>query len=489
MTSKEGFYASIAKSFRPDVSLIATDERLSQREKDFRFAMRCNGYFLLENGEWKFDSDATKPFVEEFKGQRVSFFGPGPTDKFFSGEIVSPELFVPAFSRQWVIDVIGKYREVDEDQAARIAFLLGGIVRHLVFQTLLWPTDKMVKIPTAVEFAARMTVLGERRSGDAIASAMAMYIISGGSLEENKPFVGNIYNMAEAVRKDPIVPLKTKDLGLSQVARLQTFVGHRTPPDITEYEAAFDGFPTVGAEFHFSPDAPRKYPNFWQRLAILNMSQYQRGSYVQLSRNDRGVIEVRMNPSIYPTAIANWNHIRLLLPELNQTFFTVTINRPAENFSWKNEGDKILLNNLRALGMLSYAGIFEDVSLTVKQGEINFGQVYLGQTVKMRNGKYEFDGNWGGGEGEFGQLGIYAGFGDNFPYLAYYLSMALANPNILRSVRRDFLPKIRTLKDALALNPADRKGVFSAILNCVETDGRLSKASESGKRIVELLDP
>lgn len=470
-------------------------ETLAQGERDFHFAMKCNGYFLSRKGNWWFDPKAIESLVEEFRSQQASFFGPNPPDSFFSvgqRDQLNPVRLIAAFKQQAVTDVIGKYREVNEDQAVRIAFLLGSIVRHFTAK-FLNPQDGTAKIPKAVKFAANMTKLGERRSSDAIVSAVAMYIISGGSLAENNIFTGWVYHMVDAIREDPIVPLETSDLGLSQVARLRTFLDkiqakeQRPFPDIGQYKVAFDGFPTVGAEFHFSRNAPTEYPNFWQRLAILNMSQYQRGSYIPLCRNDRDVIEVRMNPSIYPVAIANWNHIRLILPELNQTFFTVTINRTREDFNWKSREDKNLLNYLRALGLLCYAGIFENIPQTEGREEINFGQVYLGQTVKMRSGEYEFSGNWSGGEGQEGQLAIYAGYGDIFPHLAYYLSMALANPDILESVS-EFLLKIRTLRGALDEAPVDRSAVFRAIQNRVQADARLCKAFEAGTRIVELLN-
>lgn len=260
-------------------------------------------------------------------------------------------------------------------------------------------------------------------------------------------------------------------------------------PDTKEYEEALEGFPTVGAEFHFSKDAPSKLPNFWQRLAILNMSQYQRDSYVQLSRNDRNVIEVRMNPSIYPITVANWNHLRLLLPELNQTFFTITFNRKNEgNFSWENTDDKALLDKLRTLGMLSYAAMFENVPASKKTEEINFGSIYLGQTVRILNGEYKSSGHWGEGEGKHGQMGIYAGFGDNLPYLAYYPSMVLANPDILESIPRDLF-SVKTLNDALAVTSNDRKKAFIALQSRIAADERLNKAFKAGNKIIELLNP
>ncbi len=486
--NQESLYSLAVRSIRPDVQLF-DDEHLSTSERNLHFAMRCNGYFMLINGQWIFDPNVVKPFSEEFKGQQVSFFGPNSSGKFFSSfEQVSYERFIRAFDQQLLTSAIAKYRDVDEDLAARIAFIFGGIVRYLTPQT-----DELVN---AVGFAARMSLLGEGRSGAAIVSAIAMYIISGGSLEQDNHFVGQVYHMAEAIGKDPVNPLETEDLGLSQVVRLKTFVeGISTEEgkpltDIVQYKGAFDRFPTVGAEFHFDLDVSKKHPDFWQRLAILNMSQYQRGSYVQLSRNDRDVIEVRMNPAIYPITIANWNHMKLLLPDLNQAFFTITLNRKiaSGNFIWTNNKDEVLLNNLLAIGMLTYAGVFDDVPHATKAEEIDFGAIYLGQTVKINNGEYVFSGNWEGvKEKQYGQLGIYAGFGDILPHLAYYLSMVLTNPDILQSVDRGILSRIGTLDDALTLKPTHRQSIFRAIQRSIEGDGNLRRAFESGDKILELL--
>lgn len=466
------------------------NEHLSAYEKAFYFAMGCSGYFRVKNGGWRFDSDLMLPLVKEFEGQRVSFFGPGPTDTFFDKIWLDIPRLHAAFRQPLVLEAIRKYRQFDENQASRITFLLGGLIRHETFENL-----SLAKIVKSVNFAARMTMLGEHRSADAIASAIAMYIISDGSLEEDKSFARYVYHMAEAVTEDPIKPQETPDLGLSQVIRLRAFIDKiqgtrpRPMPDIEEDMAIFAGFPTVGAEFHFPSDAPTRYPNFWQRLAILNMSQYQRGSYIQLSRNDRDIIEVRMNPSVYPISIANWNHLRLLLPELNQVFFTVTINRSGKNFHSGNHSDAILLNSLGAIGMLTYAALFENVPHTEQREEINFGSVYLGQTVKLQEGKYQFTGNWGGGQGRTGQFGIYVGFGDNFPHLAYYLSMVLANPDIVRDECLRLLYGINTLKDALKTPSHIRKDFFGEVDRQTEVDLRLKEAARAGKRLMELLNP
>src|SRR6185312_7575726 len=98
-----------------------------------------------------------------------------------------------------------------------------------------------------------------------------------------------------------------RDLGLSQVARLRAYAKgcdtNQPLPDLHELRERLNGFPTVGAEFHL-PVEPAIKPEstLWKRLALLNMSQYQTGSSIQFSRNDRDVLEIRMNPSDWPTA-------------------------------------------------------------------------------------------------------------------------------------------------------------------------------------------
>lgn len=200
---KENLFSSLLRRFK--------SEHLPQREQDFRFAMQSNGYFLRKNGEWRFSSDAVKPFLEEFKGEQVSFFGPERDYIFFSGYNTGQALqqqFMQALEQESVTDVIRKYREVDEKQAARIAYLFGVIVRHKAFQ-ILYTHGDVDEIVSAVKFAAQKTMLGGPESGDAIASAISMYIISGGSLAQDNNFTRHIYQMSEAVREDPIKPLST----------------------------------------------------------------------------------------------------------------------------------------------------------------------------------------------------------------------------------------------------------------------------------------
>lgn len=464
-------------------------------QSDLNFAMMCNGYYAGEEMDWQYIPIAKLAAAEVFKGQQVTFFGPGSTNNnFYVMEDVGAPRFLSAMNQEAVTDVIGKYRPFDEVRAARIAFILGGIVRHMATTNPL-AEDIEEKTAKAVKFVANMTILGNHESADAIASAMAMYVISKGPIENSNYFSKNVDLMSQAIKDDPIHPLETKDLGLSQVARLRNFmdrIAEKDPenlPDIGQQKEAFGEFPTVGAEFHFPGDTPGKQRNFWQRLAILNISQYQRGSYIQLSRNDRGVIEVRMNPSIYPVAIATWNHMKLLLPELNQAFFTVTINRTHKNFDWKGEKDKVLLNKLQAIGFLAYASIFKNIPPTVDSEEIDFGKLYLGQTVKMYNGRYDFSGQWAGGKGSYGQLALYAGFGGNFPHLAYFLSMALADESVLGSVAHHPLFEKSTLADTLSKTPEYRGYLLRSIMHSIEKNAKLKKAHDAGNEIMKLLNP
>lgn len=459
-------------------------------DADFHFAMGCNGYFL-EKGQWQFQADTPRRILEDFKAQKISFFGPGSSEQFFSDKKIDYQKYLP-LGQQSVTDVIREYRQVDESQAVRIAFLFGGLIRQLSSHNI-----TTSDISNALRFTSRMTRLGERESAEAITSSVAMYILSGGLIDHESHFAVRVNQMAKAVREDPIVPKQTADLGLSQLARLSAFwrkvqgKGYKHFPDLKQYIASFDGFPTVGAEFHFPSNTPAKKPNFWQRLAIFNISQYHKDSYIQLSRNDRDVIEVRMNPSIYPITIANWNYLRLFMPELNEAFFTITLNRPGKegDFNWENDPDRALLGKLQSLGMLCFANLFENIPHTQKKKDIDFGTSYLGQTVTIQNGDYKFSGNWSGGEGKHGQLGIYTGFGENFNHLTYYLSMALAKPEVFKSIDLHVLSRSKTLQGAFATPAADRRAVFGSIQRQIFSDRGLTTAYQSGNRIMELLNP
>ncbi len=494
MSQEHSLYLSAVGSFRAGIELEGFDERLTREEQDFHFAMHCNGLYLPSGGEWTFGKEAIRPFLKEFEGQKIAFFGPNQPSNFFSDADFGSDGFRATLSQQSVTDVIRRYRNVDENLAARIAFILGGVVRQR------WEYPNTIEnidyLKREVEFVARMCMLGGKRSADAIAAASTIYVLSGGSLRHDNNFAGSVYHMAEAVSEDHIDPLATEDLGLSQVARLRSFFDKidrqdkRPFPNIKEEMAAFEGFPTVGAEFHFQPEIAEQVPDFWKKLALLNMSAYQKKSYVQTSRNDRGVIEVRMNPSIYPVTIANWSHMKRLLPELDKAFFTITINRQEEtDFTWESKTDRRALGNLRGLGFLIYAGMFENVPERGSSEEIDFGAIYLGQTVKVIGKEYKFTGLWGGNRGRHGQLGIYAGYGENLPYLAYYLSMGLADPRTLSAFEKGFFRSVESLEDALAMDTTLRKNAFQMTRRFIDSDPYLSGVTRAGDKIIDALDP
>lgn len=483
-------YSSVLRQFDKSGHSVSREDRSPDSIRNFLFAMQCNGYAVSDDGERKFVSDAVNPFLSEFKGEKIAFSGPNSYSIFFSGRNVGWEKFYGAFDQEIVKDTIGKYREIDEDQAARIAFLFGGIVRFLAEKN-----KSSYAIERAVELAARMAKMADEKSADAVASASAMYVISCDAQREvARGFFGDVYHMIEAIEDDPIIPYSTRDLGISQVARLRSFsnraIYKKEPdefPDIEKELEVFGNFPTVGAEFHLPSNAPELYKNFWERVAILNMSQYQKGSYIQLSRNDRDVIEIRMNPSVFPVAVADWNYMRFLLPELNHAYFTVTVNRPDKNFNW-DDADRPLLNRLRALGLLTYSGIFSSIPRQESSEEIDFGAVYLGQTVKMKAGDYTFDGLWAGGEGSHGQMGLYVGYGNTFPQHAYFLSMALKEPHILDEAR-NVLNNVRTLTHALQVSTSERSSMFHSVQRAIEQDERLGAIHEAGIQIANRLDP
>lgn len=475
---------------------LSDHEDISRTEKMLLFAMFCNGYRpQTKTGGWIFDNNIVSGLSQEFKGQQISFYGPSNHMPFFQINNCPPDIYAHIFNQEPVTGLIGKL--IDEgavEQAGRTAFLLGGVVRQSQPQISSSP-EKTENIIKAVKFAAEMTSLGDKKSADALTSCSAMYLNSNqGALKDEeklKLLKRYGYYMSDAIRRDPVLPVNTLDLGLSQVARLRTFLNNiyqqNSPdlPNITPERKIFNEFPTVGAEFHFSPDTTEKYENFWERVALLNMSQYQGESSIQLSRNDRDVIEIRMNPSVYPVTTANWQRMLGILPELNTAFFTVTLNRKDTSFRWINLEDKKILDKLRGLGMLSYAGMFDKLLQLGKREEIDFGGVYLGQTVTLNEGSYCFEGDWNGGEGSYGQFGLYVGYGNTLPGLAYYLSMALAEPDIL-NLNLD-LANIRTIQDALALPEKQIRYIFTALKSRIEMHPKLGQAKRAGEKMYSAL--
>lgn len=471
---------------------FSTDHERLNNESDIEFAMSSNGFQRRESA-WEYNGELMEQKVNLSAGLAVSLFGPGAEysiPHFFYVNDADPDLFLDALGQTSVSDTLSRLRETDADQAERVAYMLGGIIRdrssHLVNRE---GTTNMV------DFAARMINLGDSKSKDAVAAAISMYILSGGSTEEDNHFKGSTYFMSDAISNDPVNVRTTIDLGLSQVHRLHGFIEGKNGwkpveiPDVAEDLEIFSAFPTVGAEFHLPPRAVIEDNTLLKRLALLNMSQHQDGSFIQFSRDDRGVIEIRMNPSVYPVTIANWTYMQKLIPELSKAYFTMTFNTPRgdSNFTWKNSDDKLIINRLKKLGLISYAAFYQDLPKNESRGEISFGDAYLGQTVRLDENGFDLTGYWGGEEGESGQLGIYAGMGDNFPYLAYYPSMGLANPSILESLGGKEFDRVKTIHSALELPSKTREDVIREIVEGIGEDPILRDAAFAGNRIISSL--
>ena len=482
--SKERIPSSLVKSEEYHLSSSETIEDY----QTFAFGMSSNGYFQNSHGEWRFDETLYKRITKDKTGQYISFLGPG--NYTLLGLNRSPKSFVEGLSQGSFTKAIRRLKDLDEETASNVAFSIGNVIR---FSS---KVSHPINTTEAIEYVSQKANLADLPSVEALTDAMVMYALSGGPLTEDNMFKAHLYHMSEAVSEDPVQPITTEDLGLSQVSRIHSFLRtiHNEPvepiPNINTELEVFSNFPTVGAEFHFPLNTANERPNFWQRLALLNMSQYQKGSYIQLSRNDRDVIEVRMNPSDFPVTIANWNHMRQILPEINKSFFTVTYNNkePKKDFKWENYSDESLLKKLSALGYLCYADVFESIPQQEKREEINFGTVYLGQTVRKTEKGFDYTGHWTGNEQSNGQFAIYSGFGENFINLAYYPTMALAKPSIITPEIHEEMRKVYNLKNALDLGTERRRAIFSAINEEIQNDKELSAAHKSAYSILDTLN-
>jgi len=466
-----------------------------------RTVLVSNGYvFDARKKRWKFSPLYGEGSLNlSFQEQDIAFFGPSSHEGFFRYQNLPTEYYERTFTDH-AIETLEKIEDRGNGAyvfAKEVAFYMGSFVRDALKVDT--SEEGFQEARERIEYISRMTRLGEVRSSTAIASAITRYILSGGELDSSPEFAGNIYHMGEAVEEDAIRPWNTSELGLSQVNRLGRFLAKKGEneknPLVNENDdvvktiksEVFKDFPTVGAEFHLPISLVTQ--DLLQRVAILNMSQYQHRSHVQFSRNDRGVFEIRMNPSIFPVTISNWKYIRQIIPEIEDSFFTLTLNRNARDFVWGN--DNKLIRNLSILGSLTYATMFESVPADRKGEEIDFGSQYLGQTVKVENGLTKFTGFWGSSRGRDGQLGLYVGFGDSLPDLAYNLSMGLANEELLgdtiSNLENPYV--LGHLENALSLNASQRIAFFEHFMDRVGKSSKLKEASELGWQIEDKLSP
>ncbi len=443
--------------------------------------MFCNGVIPHKNNKFEINASGMEILRKNLWPEAVTFFGPSleSSYSFFSDQPIDSVKYKEAFSSVPVRAAVYDIKRNDIDQAARVAYLLGGLVRTFSSYES-WERNKLI------DFEAKMIKLGEAKSYQSLAMATAMYLLTTQRASTSTWLENDVSKMSGAIASDTITPKRTLDLGLSQATRLKNYYNQAesaplVPEALEEQIETVRDLPTVGAEFHIP--ATYQKPGFWERIALLNMSQYQPGSYVQFSRIDRGVIEIRMNPSVVPIAIANYNLLSILVPEVRNAYFTTTLNRDSGDFNWDLE-NKGMLENLHALGLLGYASFFENVQ-DATNAEIPLGGVYLGQTVKFHEGKAKFTGEWSGGLGSKGQVGIYTGYGNTFPFLAYNLSMALANPGVFDTIGD--LSTIATIDDAMSVSQHSRKWIFDKISESVMKTPHLRNAHESGRKLIEIL--
>ena len=214
------------------------------------------------------------------------------------------------------------------------------------------------------------------------------------------------------------------------------------------------------------------------------MAQYQSGSQIPFSRNAEGLIEIRMNPSIYPVASSTWKLLQSLLPEVKSSYFTMTINRERVDFG---RDDEDLITLLHGLGNLRYAAFYPTVPPIQTPQQVNFGDRYLGQTVRVENGRFNITGYWGAARGEKGQLNICTGYGDLFPSLALYLSMVVAEPSLLPTSVVNDIKKATTLSKAIDMRRDIIWPIFEATNTSILNNPRLYYAVQLGERIMEEL--
>ncbi|MBI2327621.1 hypothetical protein HYU92_04875 [Candidatus Curtissbacteria bacterium] len=188
-----------------------------------------------------------------------------------------------------------------------------------------------------------------------------------------------------------------------------------------------------------------------------------------------------MNPSIYPISVATWNLMRQVLPEINKAYFHITINWKDANFRQSEHSE--LARRLQTLGSLCYAACFKEAPPpTPPKDGLSFGDWYIGQTVKVKNGIYSLIGN----ASAEGQLALFTGLGDLFPDLAYYSSMAMVNPEMVAFAAK--YKKI-TIREAFEMKENDIRDIFESLNSRLMTDSRLQQATEDGQKIIAQLSP
>ena len=390
-------------------------------------------------------------------------------------------------------DLVKTVGKTDLTAARRINYLIEGVSYELAMKDLARGTQDLIPKIEFMVSSAKIASLSPK-SSEAATAALAKYILLEGQITESKGFQEDLGQMAEAVSKDPITPLFTADLGISQGLRLKAFIRNKQglqadqkADEVSSLSAKLSGLPTLGGEFHFTPvdaldPAHPIEPSLLRRMIFANMSQYQPGSFVPFAGKDMRVPELRMNPSNYAVSTANWEMLSHLFPELNTSYFTVTLGKTGNGEF--DTSDAYLLGRLRGLASLVYAANFTGVSPEAHAGTSNFGDAWMGQTVTLEDGKFQLKGD---ARVSRGQANIFAGAGRTYPDMAYYLSMGMN--------RRDMLP---TIAESARLTPDYAVGnyfegqileVFNKANSIIKGDPTLVDATLAGQRIMNSLRP
>lgn len=475
--------ASFLRIFNRESSSI---NQLPPPPEDLGFIMRSNGYRWHHNS-WQLDREGNNKLLSRVSPLGYLRYTIGYDFHCMDAPVTK---VINVLSQPAVRELVNKYRKIDENLAKRVSFLLGGVADRFS------KGHSSIELASAVSFIAQMANLGSDKSVEAITTALISYLFyqQPDRQREGSDFQKDIMLMAEAIDQDPIVPQETADLGLSQALRLGFFQQLKSsdhqlsiPGEWMSYRQALQQFPTIGGEFHLQ-NGEAKLPNFKERLLLLNMAAYWHSSPILFSRLEGGINEIRMNPAPFHITIPNWYLIKSLVPEINKAFCTVTIGQRADNFDGE---DRQLLTRLHALASLLFAELFADVSPHQSSGELLFGKGCFSMTVRIRDGQYSLTGGFRKDyQGGNGQLNLYTGFGDTFPHLAYYLSMATVEPELLESVARYTNPGRLTPTGLLeTLSQENIKVIFQQINQSILNSPQLYAATVYGQKVLDSLVP
>ena len=172
-----------------------------------------------------------------------------------------------------------------------------------------------------------------------------------------------------------------------------------------------------------------------------------------------------------------------MVPEIAGRYFTLTIGREDRDFS-SERGVPPEIELLQSLGSIVYAALVKSVPKSEHEGELKFGDFYVGQVVKLQSGEFNISsGRSGGLHSGNGQLNLYVGFGDTFPYQAYYLSMACADQDLL-SVVQKYAGKGIKPNQAVGMKENDITQILTILDYEIMKRPRLRAAAEYGQRVI-----